>query len=168
VGSKTTVRFVNRLNFGYQETPQETVLQQVTTQSSLAQFVKLKREAPSSRVFAISPDFHRLVLWELVKPATIGFYGIVFAFQLCSKLSVYGFHRTQDAGIPYHYHDSEEPDEKQRARDDEEWQILMELLGRSEGKLDLRQPCLAVDECESSCKTCAKGSTCSRSQPRIL
>ena len=31
VGSKTTVRFVNRLHFGFQERPSEAVLQQVTT-----------------------------------------------------------------------------------------------------------------------------------------
>jgi hypothetical protein len=61
VGSKTTVRFVNRMHFGYQEKPSEAVLQQVTTPEVLKEFIAQKQEMPAQKLFMVAPDFHRCV-----------------------------------------------------------------------------------------------------------
>eukprot|EP00899_Mesostigma_viride_P028018 jgi/Mesvir1/8400/Mv12642-RA.3 len=141
VGSKTTIRFVNRLHFGHQENPLETVMQQVATPDTLARFVAAKQELPALRLFAIAPEFHSHVLQELAIPATSGLYGILFALQRCRKVDLYGYFRGSIKHVPYHYFDSDEPVTGQRDRDLLEGPLLLELVRRSEGRMALMEAC---------------------------
>ena len=146
VGRRTTVRFVNRLHFGFQESPKEIVLQQVTTPESFDKFLELKRELPSSRVFMVSPDFHAHVVSELKKPPTNGFYGALFALQRCKNVTLYGFFRAEEKHVPYHYFDTDEPVENQRSRDILETPLLMELVRHSGGRMRVAEPCLMPED----------------------
>jgi len=162
VGSKTTVRFVNRLHFGYYEKVSDTVLQQVTTPETMEKFIAMKKEMPAARLFMVSPDFHRHVVSELNKPPTNGMYGILFALQRCSSISLYGFFRGNDAHVPYHYFDTDAPITAQRARDLQEWPLLLELVRRSNGRMKIMDPCqMPEEQCAGDiCTTCAAGSMC--------
>jgi hypothetical protein len=117
VGSKTTVRFVNRLHFGFQERPSEAVMQQVTTPEVLQEFIAQKREMPAQKLFMVSPDFHRFVVRQLAAPPTNGLYGVFFALQRCRSITLLGFVRGGDAHVPYHYFDTDAPVTNQRRRD---------------------------------------------------
>jgi len=146
VGKKTSVRFVNRMHFGFQERATETVLQQVTTKDALDRFIQLKKEMPASRIFMVSPDFHAHVLSELTRPATNGLYGILFALQRCKKVSLYGFFRGDAEHVPYHYFDTEEPVAAQRSRDVSEGPLIFELVRHSNGRMRVMEPCLMPEE----------------------
>ena len=141
VGNKTTLRFVNRLHFGFQEKNQEVILQQVTNEQVLQKFVAHKRKFPTSRFFMLSTDFQAHVQRQLISPATNGFFALVFALQRCKRVRLYGFYRTENQNkisqsIPYHYFDAEVPQEAQKTRDLKEWPLIMELARRSD-RLDI-------------------------------
>jgi len=162
VGTKTTVRFVNRLHFGFQEKTTETVLQQVTTEEALQQFLTLKKEMPAQRFFMVAPSFHKLVVSQLVKPPTNGLYGVVFALQRCQQISLFGFFRGSDAHVPYHYFDTDAPVGNQRKRDVSEWPLILDLARRSHGRMHIQEPCQTPEEQAGTqpCVACAPGSTC--------
>ncbi|KAK3245676.1 hypothetical protein CYMTET_44767, partial [Cymbomonas tetramitiformis] len=153
VGSKTTVRFVNRLHFGFQERPTETVLQQVTTPESLEQFLQLKKELPASRFFMVSPDYHAHVVSELI--------------------SLHGFYRGSEAHVPYHYFDTDAPINNQKSRDmtgdvnmdcrwTQEWPLILELVRRSNGRMQFMEPCqMPEEQCLGhTCLSCPAGTMC--------
>lgn len=100
VGRKTTVRFVNRLHFGFQEYPSEIVMQQVTTKEVMETFLDFRKELPGSRVFMVSPEFHQHVTGDLRKPATNGLYGIFFALQRCKAVTIFGIYRGEFDEVP--------------------------------------------------------------------
>ena len=150
VGNRTSIRFVNRLHFGFQEKiGEEVVMQQVTNEQTLKQFVESKTQSPEAfkRVFMVSTDFHSHVQRDLAKPATNGLYAIFFALQRCEKVKVFGFYRKGGGGQgsensfvtppPYHYFDSQKPLPAQRSRDLQEWPLITELARRSGGRLEI-------------------------------
>eukprot|EP00241_Pyramimonas_parkeae_P021245 CAMPEP_0114293654 /NCGR_PEP_ID=MMETSP0059-20121206/9709_1 /TAXON_ID=36894 /ORGANISM="Pyramimonas parkeae, Strain CCMP726" /LENGTH=118 /DNA_ID=CAMNT_0001415381 /DNA_START=78 /DNA_END=434 /DNA_ORIENTATION=+ len=81
--------------------------------------------------------------------ASNGFFGMVFAYEKCERVTIYGFHKGWKNGdatmekTKYHYYDNIEPNESQTKRDDVEtprmWNFLrkhLDVFRFREGDLD--------------------------------
>ncbi|KAK3274338.1 hypothetical protein CYMTET_17474 [Cymbomonas tetramitiformis] len=103
--NRTDFRIVNRNHLGYLEYSRDRViLQQITAPEAFEGFVRLLEGKPDIPVYGIDPDFHAHVLHEYKsavqrgkkvtnRPATNGFYGIVFALTRCRQVTLFGFAR---------------------------------------------------------------------------
>jgi len=160
VGSKTTVRFTDRANFGFSEQPNEIVMQLVTNPHTYEKYVAHRKDDPSSHVFMVAPEFHLHVVSDLVGPVTPAFYGVLFALQRCQAVNLYGFARGTDGETPYHYYNAEQPESSELQRELQEASLVKELLRRSEGRMHIMEPCVLEEDCEGNCQHCAPGSHC--------
>jgi len=135
VGTKTTVRLTNTQHMGFHEREEELVLQHITMERAMDKLLEVKQKHPKLAIFATDGDFHQYVLDTMGDgAASNGFFGMVFAYERCDQVTIYGFHkswRTGDAGLvktKYHYYDKVEPNESQTRRDDVETPRLMAFL----------------------------------------
>eukprot|EP00899_Mesostigma_viride_P019523 jgi/Mesvir1/27572/Mv07317-RA.1 len=168
VGGRTTFRLVNRLHMGFRETPDETVLQHVSTEDALRLFIAQQKRArmgagvgaaagskgnglfaPGGVAYAIDPDFHELALNKTDKGVlSNGFFALLLATQLCNSITVYGFFRKWRGVVRYHYFDAEQPDTMQSSRDDKERQLITNLLAehrRAGRSFSNGEPCMGMD-----------------------
>uniref|UniRef100_A0A061QJI4 beta-galactoside alpha-(2,6)-sialyltransferase n=1 Tax=Tetraselmis sp. GSL018 TaxID=582737 RepID=A0A061QJI4_9CHLO len=150
VGSKTTLRFVNRLHFGFRETSREIVLQHVTMPDMMAKYVALMRRNPGMQTFPFDMSFYeQMVEWDRVQQPTNGFFGLKLALHLCDRVVVYGFVRNWRGNFKYHYFNNEEPNAKQFARDNGgELPLIKELMQKHSGRMSFKHPCVLSDACE--------------------
>ncbi|KAK9820136.1 hypothetical protein WJX72_006496 [[Myrmecia] bisecta] len=132
VGSKTSIRLVNRKHFGFRETMAETVLQHITLPEVMKDFVKLLEQNASLPTYGLDMSFYEQVIdWQRVQQPTNGFVGLKLALILCKKVDVYGFMRSYRGWFKYHYFDDEEPNETQYARDNQgELPIIQEIMAQ--------------------------------------
>lgn len=61
VGKKTTIRFVNRLHFGFREAPEETVLQHVTMPDMMMKYVAMMKKRPKMPTYPFDMSFYEQV-----------------------------------------------------------------------------------------------------------
>lgn len=163
VGSKTTVRMVNRMHFAFRETEEEMVLQHVTTDDVMKYFVSLLRKNPGVRTYALDMSFYdSMIEWYRVQQPTNGFFGLKLALLLCDTVTVYGFVRTWKGHYPYHYFNDEIPNDTQFKRDSGGELPLLQRLVHHYGasRLRFRHPCVLSRVCPRG--VCAQGSHCEK------
>lgn len=137
VGRKTTVRLVNTQHLGFYEHDDEVLLQHVTIEKSMAAFRAWQAKHPKMKAYVIDGDFHQYVLDTMGDgAASNGFFGIVFAYERCDKVYLYGFakgwNKSDDANarVKYHYYDAIEPNESQQGRDDAEAPVMAKFVAK--------------------------------------
>jgi hypothetical protein len=60
----------------------------------MEKFLELRAKNPKLKIYATDGDFHQYVLDTMEEgAASNGFFGIVFAFEKCEKVTLYGFHK---------------------------------------------------------------------------
>lgn len=64
VGSKTTIRLVNRKHFAFRESEREIVMQHVTTLEVMKEYVKFRQQDPQSRTYPFDMSFYEQVPWD--------------------------------------------------------------------------------------------------------
>lgn len=159
-GTKTTYRLVNRMHMGFRESPDEAVMQHVSTPDALKQFIDLRSKEPGKKTYMIDPDFHELAMNHTDKGVlSNGFYALLLASELCHKVDVYGFMRKwREAGMRYHYYNGEEPDGQQSFRDEKEADRLEAFIRDTPG-MKHAEPCFECDR-EEGCPNCPNASHC--------
>uniref|UniRef100_A0A061R6Q7 Beta-galactoside alpha--sialyltransferase 2 n=1 Tax=Tetraselmis sp. GSL018 TaxID=582737 RepID=A0A061R6Q7_9CHLO len=154
VGSRTTFRILNTQHIGFQELNGEILLQHATSLSAMEDALVHKIKHPNVTMFITDGDFHQYVLDEMGDgAASNGFYGVVFANEICEKVTLYGFYKSWgpkgDGGsssggggpvVKYHYYDRVEPNQSQKSRDDKETPALLDFLSRHREKFELGEP----------------------------
>jgi len=148
VGGKTTIRLMNRENFGFREGEGEIVLQHITTEAMMADFAAYRRLFPRVRLYAIHPAFYERVVTEDVEHPSNGYFGIRLALELCGCVRLYGFVRTWQGYLTYHYHDDYTPRKSQHSRDSTELPLIRSLLNEHLGRLAFAHPCILSERCE--------------------
>ena len=156
VGSKTTVRLMNRENFGFMEGPDEIVLQHITMEAMMADFVSFRRLFPDTKLFAIHPAFYERVITEDADHPSNGYFGIRLALELCDCVRLYGFIRSWQGYMTYHYHDDYTPRKSQHSRDSSELPLIKGLLNDHLGRLAFSHPCILSQRCEGCPEKAAK------------
>ena len=67
------------------------LLQHITIEESMAKFAAWKARHPKHKSYIIDGDFHQHVLDTMGDgAASNGFFGIVFAYERCDKIYLYG------------------------------------------------------------------------------
>jgi len=148
VGRRTTIRLVNRENFGYRENDDEIVLQHVTTETMLAEVENHLQGRPNERLYAISPAFYKRVVTSDNTHPTNGYFGIRLALELCDCVRLFGFVRSWRGYMTYHYHDDYTPRKSQHTRDGGEWPMVLNLLRSSAGRIRYAHACVLNQICE--------------------
>ena len=156
VGSKTTVRLMNRENFGFVGDPDELLLQHITTADMMSDFVAYSRLRPQARLYAIHPAFYGRVMTDDVEHPSNGYFGMRLALELCDCVRVYGFIRTWQGYMTYHYHDDYTPRKSQHSRDSSELPLIKGLLIEHLGRLGFAHPCILSSRCEGCPDRAAK------------
>ena len=65
-------------------------------QRAMTQFLELRAKNPKLKIYATDGDFHQYVLDTMEEgAASNGFFGMVFAFEKCEKVTLYGFHKVR-------------------------------------------------------------------------
>ena len=112
---------------GFFEAETEILLQHVTVEESMGKFLAWKAKHLKVNAYIIDGDFHQYVLDTMGDgAASNGFFGIVFAYERCDKVYLYGFakgwNKSDNTALrtKYHYYDKVEPNESQQSRDDAE------------------------------------------------
>ena len=186
VGSKTTLRLVNRLHMGYRGNDDETVLQHVSTPIALQQYTSLMSRARSqtaslvskdasgnasslfdgaraesmwTQTFLLDPAFHDRA-FEYIDKGVLsnGMYAVILATELCSKVSVYGFYEKWRGQIRYHYFNTESPDAGQSTRDGREAARLRLFVKARPRSHNFGEPCMGGGA--EPCVNCPTGSHC--------
>mmetsp|Transcript_4928 Transcript_4928/g.13765 ORF Transcript_4928/g.13765 Transcript_4928/m.13765 type:complete len:633 (-) Transcript_4928:1644-3542(-) len=156
VGSKSTVRLMNRENFGFMGGPEEIVLQHITTEAMMADFVAFRRMFPATKLFAIHPAFYNRVITEDADHPSNGYFGMRLALELCDCVRLYGFIRSWQGYMTYHYHDDYTPRKSQHSRDSSELPLIKALLNDHLGRLAFAHPCILSQRCEGCPDKAAK------------
>ena len=162
VGSKTTIRLVNRLHAGFRESKSEITIQHTTLAPTLSKYVNSVRRHPDLKNYAFDMAFYKRTLDKKLQQPTNGFFGMNLALELCEDVSIYGFLRTWKGWFKYHYFNSEEPNKKQLERDiGGEMPFIKRLLLKHKERLHFVHPCII----DSECKGCKVGSHCNGKAP---
>jgi len=151
VGSKTTIRLMNRENFGFTESEDEMVLQHITTEQMMTDFANFRRLFPRVKLYPIHPAFYDRVVTEEVEHPSNGYFGIRLALELCDCVRMYGFIRTWEGYMTYHYHDDYTPRQSQHSRDSTELPLIRGLLNEFLGRLVFSHPCILQDTVCEGC-----------------
>lgn len=163
VGAKTTIRLMNRENFGFTEGPGEMVLQHITTAQMMADFSRFRALYPEVALYPIHPAFYERVVTEEVEHPSNGYFGIRLALELCDCVRMYGFIRTWEGYMTYHYHDDYVPRSSQHSRDSTELPLIRGLLNEHLGRLVFAHPCILAD---AVCEGCPPGAArCEKEVP---
>ncbi|KAK3266862.1 hypothetical protein CYMTET_24549 [Cymbomonas tetramitiformis] len=144
VGSRTTFRLANTQHMGFHEKEDEIIFQHITIEGSLDKMSLVKKKFPKLQIYAFDGDFHQYVLDTVDDgAASNGFFGMVFAFENCAYVTLYGFHKSWKKGdiegggldkTKYHYYDNVEPNESQERRDNAETPRLMKFIAKHTDK----------------------------------
>mmetsp|Transcript_16748 Transcript_16748/g.54764 ORF Transcript_16748/g.54764 Transcript_16748/m.54764 type:complete len:548 (+) Transcript_16748:25-1668(+) len=161
VGSRTTLRLVNRENFGWRELEEEMTLQHITTETMLAEFTAAREQRPSERLYGLDPAFYSRVIREGHTHPTNGYFGMKLALELCDCVNLFGFVRRWRGWMTYHYHDDYTPKSSQADRDSSEYPLILELMERNKDRLIFAHPCIIDSQCEG----CPDGSRCVEDTP---
>eukprot|EP00854_Cymbomonas_tetramitiformis_P006072 gene6072-7294_t len=156
VGSRTTMRLVNRENFGWRELKEEYVLQHITTETLLKEYAARRMSQPTEHFYGIVPAFYKRVITSTNSHPTNGFFGIRLALELCDCVYLYGFVRNWLGYMTYHYHDDYTPKSSQAKRDSSEYPLIQGLIKEYPGRLVYAHPCIM----EKACKGCPEGARC--------
>ena len=137
VGKKTTVRLANTQHLGFYESEDELLLQHITIEKTMYAFKAWRAKHPKIKAHVIDGDFHQYVLDTMGDgAASNGFFGIVFAYERCDKVFLYGFakgwNKSEDpsARVKYHYYDTVEPNESQQGRDNSEAPVMAKFVAK--------------------------------------
>eukprot|EP00242_Pyramimonas_sp_CCMP2087_P018191 CAMPEP_0198224236 /NCGR_PEP_ID=MMETSP1445-20131203/95957_1 /TAXON_ID=36898 /ORGANISM="Pyramimonas sp., Strain CCMP2087" /LENGTH=556 /DNA_ID=CAMNT_0043903329 /DNA_START=91 /DNA_END=1758 /DNA_ORIENTATION=- len=161
VGSRTTVRLVNRENFGWREYDDEITLQHITTETLLREYHLRRKEKPLERLHGIDTSFYKRVITADNSHPTSGFFGTRLALELCNCVYLYGFVRNWFGYMTYHYHDDYTPRTTQAKRDSTEFPLIKSLLKEYTGRLVYVHPCVTDPECPG----CPLGAKCVKDVP---
>jgi len=145
VGNKTGVRLVNRAHIGYRERPTEPVLQHVSTDVALRQFMRMKKKdaAAQAATYMIDIQFHEHAYQYTDKGVlSNGLYAILLASELCTRVTIFGFLRQWKGSARYHYYNQEEPDALQSQRDDKEERRIRLFLEERAATHRYGEPCM--------------------------
>lgn len=164
VGNKTTLRLVNRENFGWREKPEELTLQHITTETMLREFTEARKERPDEPFLGIDPAFYKRVITGDNTHPTNGYFGIKLALELCDCIYLFGFVRQWHSWMTYHYHDDYVPRKSQAKRDSSEYPLIKKLLKENSGRIVFAHPCILDDKCEG----CPEGARCEGGAPYPL
>ena len=186
VGSRTTLRLVNRVHLGYRGNNEESVLQHVSTPMALQQFTMLlgkaraqtaalakgdgnatgsglfdsqRAEATWTQTFLLDPAFHDRAFQYIDKGVlSNGMYAVVLASELCAKVTLYGFFEKWRGQVRYHYYNTEQPDAGQTTRDVREAARLRLFVNARSKSHSFGEPCMGG--CDAPCTNCPTGSHC--------
>ena len=142
VGSKTTIRLINRKHFGFREFENETSLQHTTTPDVMKQFWDYKSLHPDLPTYPIDGSFYKYVMSDKdvanSRPSN-GYLGLNLALMICDKINVYGFARNwKQRNMRYHYFNREEPNESQMLRDGKgEMPLLEHLVKKNKNRIKM-------------------------------
>jgi len=159
VGSKTTIRLINRKHFGFRETWSELCLQHVTTVDVMKQFLEYRQLHPGLYNYAVDMEWYKHVTQNTSKISerpTNGLYGLNLANMLCKKINIYGFLRNWKGWVKYHYFNPEEPNSQQLQRDTSGEMPVIEALLKANPKMHFAHPCVINQQCEG----CIEGVMC--------
>ena len=176
VGRKTSLRMVNAKHFGFRETEDEFVLQQMRSPQAFRSFMGEHRRNPGTPLYALHPDFASYVIKSFPKIQTsVGFQGIMMALMSCGTVNVYGFSLGPNEGFSQSYYrpdsdedldaddDSSRNAEVQmlRKREQTEWKALSAM--NSAGLITFRDKC--VENCHVSRSRCGQ---CMKKQEKVV
>ena len=176
VGRKTSLRMVNAKHFGFRETEDEFVLQQMRSPQAFRSFMGEHRRNPGTPLYALHPDFASYVIKSFPKIQTsVGFQGILMALMSCGTVNVYGFSLGPNEGFSQSYYrpdsdedldaydDSSRNAEVQmlRKREQTEWKALSAM--NSAGLITFRDKC--VENCHVSRSRCGQ---CMKKQEKVV
>lgn len=163
VGSRTTLRLINRHHLGFREFKEEICLFHTTVEEALRHYVRIATKHPDLPNVPMDMSFYKKVVeWNKLETPTNGYFGLKLALMLCDKIDIYGFLRTWKGYVKYHYFNDEEPNSRQLSRDTKgEMPIILDLLKSHADKIHFKHPCIVDQEC----KGCAEGSHCDGHTP---
>lgn len=156
VGSRTTIRLMNRENFGFEGGPEEIVLQHITTLDMMGDFAAYRRLRPSTKLYAIHPAFYERVITPDAEHPSNGYFGMRLALEMCGCVRLYGFIRTWQGYMTYHYHDDYTPRKSQHSRDSSELPLIRGLLNEHLGRMAFSHPCILTSACEGCPRKAAR------------
>ena len=163
VGSRTSIRLVNRHHFGFREFDDEICLYHATLEEAIRKYIRINKARPDLPNYPLDMSFYKkVVLWKRAETPTNGYFGIKLALMLCDRITIFGFLRTWKGFVKYHYFNDEEPNKKQLARDTGgEMPILKELLSMHRDRVHFAHPCIM----DSKCGGCPEGGRCDGRTP---
>ena len=163
VGSKTTLRLINRHHLGFREFKDEICLFHTTVEDALRKYVRIAQNHPNLPNVPMDMSFYKKVVqWNKLETPTNGYFGLKLALMLCDRIDIYGFLRTWKGYVKYHYFNDEEPNSRQLSRDTKgEMPIILDLLKTHADKIHFKHPCIV----DNLCKGCPAGSHCDGRTP---
>jgi len=176
VGRKTSMRVVNAKHFGFRETEDEFVVQQMRSPQAFRSFMGEHRRNPGTPLYSLHPDFASYVIKSFPKIQTsVGFQGVLMALMSCGTVNVYGFSLGPNEGFSQSYYrpdsdedldaddDSSRNAEAQmlRKREQTEWKALSAMNGA--GLITFRDKC--VENCHVSRSRCGQ---CMKKQEKVI
>ncbi|QDZ23948.1 sialyltransferase [Chloropicon primus] len=163
VGSRTTIRMINRHHLGFREFKDEICLFHCTLDEAMRKFMRIAQKHPNLPNVPMDMSFYKKVVeWNKLETPTNGYFGLKLALMLCDKIDIYGFLRTWKGYVKYHYFNDEEPNSRQLSRDTKgEMPIILDLLSTHADKIHFKHPCIVDQEC----KGCPRGSHCDGKTP---
>ena len=163
VGSRTTIRMINRHHLGFREFDDEVCLFHTTVDEAMRKYMRIRQKHPHLPNVPMDMSFYKKVVeWNKLETPTNGYFGLKLALMLCDRIDIYGFLRTWKGYVKYHYFNDEEPNSRQLSRDTKgEMPIILDLLQKHADKIRFRHPCI-VDQ---SCVGCPEGARCDGQTP---
>ena len=163
VGSRTTLRLINRNHLGFREFKDEICLFHTTVEEALRRYIRIAQNHPNLPNVPMDMSFYKKVIqWNKLETPTNGYFGLKLALMLCDRIDIYGFLRTWKGYVKYHYFNDEEPNSRQLSRDTKgEMPIILDLLKTHEDKIHFKHPCIVDQLCEG----CPAGSHCDGKTP---
>eukprot|EP00899_Mesostigma_viride_P027525 jgi/Mesvir1/7958/Mv11871-RA.4 len=164
VGSRTTIRLVNRKHIGFREgTNDRFVLQHVTNDESFQAYQRVVAKQPPDQrtTYMVDQAFYGLVVTKDMLQPTNGYFGLRLALLLCERVSIYGFVRQWQGWFSYHYFNDEEPNHLQVPRDSSELPVIQKLIAENADRVRFMHPCVL----DATCQGCSSATYCDGKAP---
>ena len=98
VGSRTTIRMINRHHLGFREFDDEVCLFHTTVDEAMRKYMRIRQKHPHLPNVPMDMSFYKKVVeWNKLETPTNGYFGLKLALMLCDRIDIYGFLRTWKA-----------------------------------------------------------------------
>jgi len=176
VGKKTSIRVLNAKHFGFRESDDEFVVQQMRSPQAFRSFMGEHRRNPGIPLYTLHPDFASYVIKSFPKIQTsVGFQGVLMALMSCGSVNVYGLALGPNEGFSQSYFrpdsdddlDAEDDNRRNtevqmlRKREQTEWKALSAM--NFAGLITFRDKC--VENCHVSRARCEQ---CMKKQEKVV
>ncbi|KAK3269659.1 hypothetical protein CYMTET_21909, partial [Cymbomonas tetramitiformis] len=173
VGRRTTFRLLSggdSVPTGWLELEtqgMEITLQHIASSADLREFVAVSTVGFARKLYALDPSFSKYAIKHSRKGLlTTGMLAVLLATQICTKVTLFGFHLDQKvmqtAGVAFHYFDEEVPRERAMQQQETANNELRSFIHSRPATHFVGEPCmLQTESCDNvTCVGCADGSQC--------